>query len=109
MHVVAAGFDVADDAIIQQAGAGDLVITADIPLADAVITKGGLGLNPRGCLYTQENIKEHLTTRNLMTELRESGIVSGGPKAFKQKDRQAFANQLDTLITRHHPRRLKGS
>jgi len=100
MHKVAPGFDVADDEIVLQVQPGDLVVTADIPLADAAIAKGGLALNPRGRLYTKENIKEHLSTRNLMMELRDSGIVSGGPSVLKQRDRQAFANQLDQLIAK---------
>ena len=104
MHKVAPGFDVADHEIIQQAAPGDLVITADIPLADAVIEKGGLALNPRGLLYTKENIKERLSTRNLMMELRDTGVVTGGPNTLKQRDRQAFANQLDQFIARtRHP------
>ena len=100
MHKVAPGFDVADDEIILQVKPGDLVVTADIPLADAVIEKGGLALNPRGLLYTKENIKERLSTRNLMMQLRDTGVVTGGPNTLKQRDRQAFANQLDRLITK---------
>ena len=100
MHKVGAGFDVADHEIICQVQPGDLVITADIPLADAVIENGCLALNPRGLLYTKENIKERLSTRNLMMELRDTGIVTGGPNTLKQRDRQAFANQLDTLLTK---------
>lgn len=100
MHKVAPGFDVADDKIVLQVTSSDLVITADIPLADAVIEKGALALNPRGVLYTKENIKQRLSTRNLMTELRDTGIVTGGPSVLKQRDRQAFANQLDRFITK---------
>lgn len=99
MYKVAPGFDVADDEIVLQLKPGDLVITADIPLADAAIDKGGIALNPRGLLYTKENIKERLSTRNLMMELRDSGVVTGGPGSLKPRDRQAFANQLDKLIT----------
>ena len=100
MHKVAPGFDVADDEIILQVQSGDLVVTADIPLADAVIEKGGLALNPRGLLYTKKNIKERLSTRNMMMELRDAGIVTGGPNTLNKRDRQAFANQLDRLITK---------
>ena len=98
MLKVDAGFDVADDEIVMQVDAGDLVITADIPLADAVIDKGGLALNPRGQLYTKDNIKERLSTRNLMMQLRDTGVITGGPNTLKARDKQAFANQLDRLI-----------
>jgi uncharacterized protein YaiI (UPF0178 family) len=92
------GFDVADNQIVEEMSPGDLVITADIPLADAVITKGGLALNPRGELYTSENVKDHLATRNLMQELRDQGMIGGGPKSLGLKDRQSFANKLDRLL-----------
>jgi hypothetical protein len=95
---VAAGFDVADNHIVQQADAGDLIITADIPLAAEVISKGCLALNPRGDLYTQENIRQRLSMRDLMDTLRSSGIDTGGPPSFSQADRKAFANQLDRLL-----------
>lgn len=97
---VAGGFDVADDYIIQQVQPGDLVVTADIPLAAAVVEKGGLALNPRGTLYTNENIQEILTLRNMMDELRTSGVDTGGPSTFNHRDRQAFANQLDQILVR---------
>ncbi len=100
MQQVAAGFDVADNEIVLQLTPGDLVVTADIPLADAVIEKGGLALNPRGQLYTAKNIKERLSTRNIMSELRDAGIVTGGPSVLHKRDRQAFANQLDRLIAK---------
>jgi hypothetical protein len=96
---VAAGFDVADNHIVQQAETGDLVITADIPLAAEVIAKGCLALNPRGELYTEENIRQRLNMRDFMDTLRSSGVDTGGPSSFSQKDRQAFANQLDRLMT----------
>lgn len=99
MKKVGQGFDVADDEIIRQAVAGDLIITADIPLADAVIKKGGIVLSPRGNLYTEDNIQQRLMMRNLMEQLRDSGTVTGGPSALNKKDRQQFANQLDRLIT----------
>lgn len=97
---VASGFDVADDHIVQQAAAGDLVITADIPLAAGAIDKGAHALSPRGELYTTDNIRERLTMRDFMSQLRESGIQTGGPAALSLADRQAFANQLDRLLAR---------
>ena len=100
MHQVATGFDVADNEIVLQVTPGDLVVTADIPLADAVIQKGGLALNPRGRLYTKKNIKQYLSTRNIMTELSDAGIITGGPNTLKQRDQHDFANQLDRLITK---------
>lgn len=98
--LVAAGPDVADDRIALLAQPGDLVITADIPLADRVVAKGAFALNPRGKLYTQENIKDSLAVRGLMNELRASGMITGGPATFNKKDRQAFANQLDSFLIR---------
>ena len=92
------GFDVADNHIVDQAQAGDLVITADIPLAAEVIEKGGTALNPRGELYSKENIRQTLDMRNFMDTLRSSGVETGGPPAFSQADRQSFANQLDRLL-----------
>ena len=97
---VPAGFDVADHRIVQSLDPGDLVITADIPLAAEVIKQGGIALNPRGTLYTEANIGEKLANRNLMSELRDSGMISGGPAGLGQADRQAFANQLDRLLTK---------
>ena len=94
------GFDVADNYIVDQAVAGDLVITADIPLAAGAIEKGALALNPRGELYTRENIKQTLDMRNFMETLRNSGVETGGPPAFNQADRQNFANQLDRLLAK---------
>ena len=95
---VAAGFDVADNYIVQSLAAGDLVITADIPLAAEVIAKHGHALNPRGQFYTPENIRERLRIRNVMEEMRNSGIMTGGPATLSQRDRQAFANQLDRFL-----------
>jgi hypothetical protein len=97
---VAAGFDVADNYIVQQLETGDLVITADIPLAAEVIAKGGLALNPRGELYTEDNIRQRLNMRDFMDTLRSSGVDTGGPASFNQADRQAFANQLDRLLAK---------
>jgi uncharacterized protein YaiI (UPF0178 family) len=94
------GFDVADNAIVELLQPGDLVITADVPLADEVITKGAHALNPRGTLYTKENVKSHLSRRDLMAELRDGGLVSGGPPPLDQKDVQQFANALDRLLAR---------
>jgi uncharacterized protein len=98
---VGAGFDVADRRIVDLLATGDLVITADIPLAAAAIEKGAHALNPRGELYTKENIRERLSMRNFMDELRGSGVVTGGPAALSQRDRQAFANSLDSFLARH--------
>ncbi|HRJ54249.1 MAG TPA: YaiI/YqxD family protein [Candidatus Thiothrix moscowensis] len=97
---VQAGFDVADNHIVQALQAGDLVITADIPLAAEVIAKQGHALNPRGQFYTPENIRERLRIRNVMEEMRNSGVMTGGPPALSQADRQAFANQLDRFLAR---------
>lgn len=96
---VPAGFDVADRRIAEEAAAGDLVITADVPLAAQVIAKGGRVLDPRGDLLDAHNIEERLTLRNFMDGLRGSGVDTGGPAAFSAADRQAFANRLDTLLT----------
>lgn len=98
---VEAGFDVADNYIAQMVAAGDLVITADIPLAAQIIPKQAFALNPRGEFYTTENMQERLRMRNLMEELRSSGTISGGPPALNQQDRQAFANQLDRFLARY--------
>ncbi len=95
------GFDVADQAIVGWAEAGDLVITADIPLAAAVVEKGALALNPRGELYTRDNVRQHLSMRNFMDSLRGSGVQTGGPDVFGLRERQAFGNQLDRLLARH--------
>ncbi len=99
---VPAGPDEADDRIAAMAQAGDLVVTADIPLADRVISKRAWVIDPRGALYSSENIKEKLAMRDLMNELRSGGIDTGGPSAFCSKDCQAFANQLDRFLMKHH-------
>jgi uncharacterized protein YaiI (UPF0178 family) len=98
--LVPAGADVADDRIAELAQPGDLVITADIPLADRVVARGAFALNPRGKLYTEENIKESLSMRGLMSELRDSGMITGGPATFSKKNRQAFVNGLDSFLIR---------
>jgi uncharacterized protein YaiI (UPF0178 family) len=97
---VASGFDVADNHIVRRAQAGDLVITADIPLAAEVVDNGCVALNPRGELYTRENIRQRLNMRDFLDTLRSSGVDTGGPASFSQADRQAFANQLDRLLAR---------
>jgi len=97
---VASGFDEADRRIIELVVPGDLVITADIPLAAKVIEKGALALNPRGELYTADNVRERLAMRNLMDELRGGGMITGGPAVLNQSDRQAFANALDRVLTK---------
>ena len=101
---VPAGFDVADHYIAEQCQCGDLVITADIPLAAAVVDKGAHALNPRGELYSEENIRERLNIRDFMEELRSTGQISGGPPAISQTDRRQFANELDRLLARGHAR-----
>ena len=98
--VVAAGFDVADDRIVELLSPGDLVITADIPLAAAAIAREGHALNPRGELYTPDNIQERLAVRNMLDELRGCGVETGGPPALGAADRKAFANQLDKFLAR---------
>lgn len=105
---VGAGFDVADNYIVETLQAGDLVITADIPLADDVVTKGGIALNPRGELYTSNNIKQHLARRNLNESLRSAQMIRGGPDKLSSKDTQLFANALDKLLrgTHHESRRI---
>ena len=97
---VSAGFDVADNYIVAQVRARDLVITADIPLAADVIEKGGSALNPRGEMYTKSNIKARLNMRDFMDSMRNSGVhVGGGPPPLSQRDRMQFANALDKYIT----------
>ncbi len=95
---VGQGFDVVDETIAGLARPGDLVVTADIPLAAKVVERGGTGLNPRGELYTAENIGARLTMRNMLDELRSSGVNTGGPAPLSLADRGAFANQLDRFL-----------
>ena len=92
------GFDVADDYIVQHAAAGDLVVTGDIPLAAQALDKKAFVLSPRGERYTADTIRERLSIRDMMEELRSAGIDTGGPAAFSQADRRAFANALDRLM-----------
>jgi len=98
---VAAGFDVADKEIVKRIEVGDLVITADIPLAAEVIENGGHALNPRGEFYSVDNIRARLSLRDFMETLRASGVQTGGPATLSLSDRQAFANQLDKFLTKH--------
>lgn len=97
---VASGYDAADNEIVKNSDAGDLVITSDIPLAAEVIEKQATALSPRGELYTAENIKNRLTMRDFMDSLRSSGIDTGGPPPLNQADRKAFADQLDKLLSK---------
>ena len=94
------GWDVADGRIVQQVQPGDLVVTADIPLAALVIARGARALDPRGELYTEDNVQERLAVRNLMQGLRAGGDLIAGPAPFSQSDRQRFANHLDHFLTR---------
>jgi hypothetical protein len=100
---VAPGFDVADNEIVRRVVPGDLVITADIPLAAEAIDKGALALNPRGELYTAHNVRARLNMRDFMETMRSSGVVTDGPPALNQADRKAFADQLDRWLARQRP------
>ena len=100
---VQGGFDVADDAIVERAGPGDLVVTQDIPLAARVLANGAEAVNPRGERFTPDTIAERLSMRNFMEELRGAGVQTGGPATFNARDRQAFANCLDGWIARRKP------
>lgn len=97
--VVDDGFDVADDYIAEHVSHDDVVITADIPLASRIVAKGAVAIDPRGETYTGDNVGERLSVRDLMTDLRESGLVRGGPPQFGLTDRQRFASSLDRLLT----------
>ncbi|MCP8462825.1 YaiI/YqxD family protein [Pseudomonas sp. ZM23] len=98
--VVESGMDAADDYLVEQAEPGDLVICSDVPLADRLVKKGVDALDPRGREFDQKNMGERLAVRNLFTDLREQGQVGGGQAPYGDKDRQAFANGLDRLLTR---------
>ena len=98
---VASGFDVADNEIVKRAGSGDLVVTADIPLAAEVMANGVHVLSPRGELHSTDTIRQRLNMRDFMDTLRASGIHTGGPSALSKRDRQSFANHLDRMLTRH--------
>ncbi len=106
LHVMS-GFDVADNRIVQELTTGDLVITADIPLAAQVVEKGGIALNPRGELYTLANIKERLAMRDLMETLRSNGVETSNQCSFNNADKQAFASALDGFIAKHHKKANK--
>ena len=97
---VPSGFDVADNYLINHAGSDDLVVTADIPLAAELVRKQVTALNPRGELYTEQNVRERLAMRDLMEQLRSTGEVSGGPAPFGDRDRQSFANSLDRWLAK---------
>ena len=99
--VVAGGPDVADQHIVDHAEAGDLAITADIPLAAALVEEGVLVLDPRGEHYTEANVRERLSIRDFMDSLRSSGVETGGPTPYGRQEKQDFANALDRLLTRH--------
>lgn len=97
---VPSGLNVADKQIVELLNPGDLVVTADIPLAAHVVQKGGIAIDPRGDVFTEANIGERITMRNLMDELRGSDLVMGGPAPYGPKDKQAFANQLDRILAK---------
>lgn len=94
------GADVADFHIVENCISDDLVVTADIPLAKLLVDKGTIAINPRGEIYTEENINERLSMRDFMTELRDSGVITGGPPPLGQKDKILFTNSLDRIITK---------
>ncbi|WP_281645348.1 YaiI/YqxD family protein [Parendozoicomonas sp. Alg238-R29] len=98
---VPSGFDVADSHIVQECSAGDLIVTADIPLAAEVLQKGAHALNPRGEFYDQENIRHRLAMRNFMEEMRSTGQVSGGSPPLGNRERMDFANALDKFLAQH--------
>ena len=97
---VASGFDVADNLIVRSLAPGDLVVTADIPLAAEVIDRDGQALNPRGELYTRDTIRQRLVMRDLMDQLRGSGVMTGGPPPLGQRERKDFADALDRLLAK---------
>jgi len=97
-EMIEQGFDVADARIVALVETGDLVVTADIPLAAEVVARGGVAIDQRGAIYTPENVKERLFMRDFMDTLRKSGATTGGPPPYGKKECQAFANQLDRLL-----------
>ena len=97
---VSQGFDEADNEIVASMSPRDIVVTGDLPLANEVVEKKGLAINPRGTVYSEENIKSHLSRRDLMEDLRESGMVSGGPSVLNKKHVQEFSNSLDRVVTK---------
>lgn len=100
--IVEQGADEADDKIVEMLEENDLVITADIPLADRTITKNAHAIDHRGAMYTQDNIKQYLAIRNLMQEIRDSGEITKGPAPFNQKDAQQFANSLNNFLQKYN-------
>jgi uncharacterized protein YaiI (UPF0178 family) len=106
--VVEGGADVADQYIVEHAASGDVAITADIPLASQLVALGLAVIDPRGREYTPDNIGEVLSSRDLMYDLRGAGLVTGGPAAFQPRDRVAFANTLDRVLTRRTRGRAEG-
>ena len=96
------GADEADDKIVEMLEANDLVITADIPLADRTIAKDAHAIDHRGAMYTQDNIKQYLAMRNLMQEIRDSGEITKGPAPFSQKDAQQFANSFNNFLQKYN-------
>ena len=96
------GDDIADQYIVDHVQANDLVITADIPLAALVVEKGAVALNPRGELYTAENVREHLSYRNHMQSLRGGGVITGGPSSLGAKDKEMCSNALNRYLTAQH-------
>lgn len=105
LEVVSEGFDAADDRIVEHAEAGDIVVTADIPLAARVIDKGAAALSPVGKIFDEDNVGDALATRDLMTEAREAGVITGGPPPMGRKERSNFLQRLDQLV--HRVRRRK--
>ncbi len=101
--VVPKGLDEADSWIITHVSPGDIVITADIPLAAEIVEKGAFGINHRGELYTEANVRERLSMRDFMHDLREAGVQTGGPAPFGQRDKQRFAAALDRLLAKYGP------
>lgn len=99
------GTDVADSYIVEHLAPGDIVVTSDVPLASFVVDKGGLALDHRGEEYDEENVKERLSIRDFMKEIRDGGVITGGPAPFGPKDVEYFANALNRVLTKHAHRR----
>ena len=105
--IVDSGADEADHKIVEMVEEGDLVITADIPLADRIISENAHAIDHRGELYSVDNIKQYLAMRDLMDKIRESGEITKGPKPFGQKDAHEFANQLNSFLAKHYKSSIK--
>lgn len=97
---VDSGADVADTYIVDRVHQEDLVITADIPLAKLIVEKEAIAINPRGEVYTEENIRERASVRDFMQDLRDSGVNTGGPPPFGAKDKESFCNSLNRILTK---------